>query len=332
MLLAPYTGLYLVSPQGEILATSGEGRILWASYRVNLKAIQAAQAYDPMMPVFAEDPDAPGETRIVALRPLSDRGDGWLMVVSRSADLLTRTSEVVKSYALRTGAKAALLTLAMIPIKNAGIYLYRLVSFVLYELLRRPALLEAATAEADAAFAGGQPTLEHVRGMRTLQGVILEALRLHPMALALPRVVREGFEFGGFRFRPGETVYIAGPVTHFDPAVFPDPDAFDPERWERIHPSPYQYSPFSAGPRTCIGAMFAQLEMKIVLALLLQRFRLELASSRIDRFAEMVLCTKQPLLMRVQSADGRFANSARPFAGNVHEMVEFPRQTPARSA
>ena len=115
VLFAPHTGLYLVSPQGEILATSGEGRILWASYRVNLKAIRAAQAYDPMMPVFAEDPDVPGETRIVALRPLRDKdGDaGWLMVVSRSADLLTRPSELVKSYALRTGAKAALLTLAI---------------------------------------------------------------------------------------------------------------------------------------------------------------------------------------------------------------------------
>ena len=113
VLLAPYTGLYLVSPQGEILATSGEGRILWASYRVNLKAIRAAQEYDPMMPLFAEDPDAPGEMRIVALRPLRDSGGGWLMVVSRSADLLTRTSTLVKSYALRTGTKAALLTLAI---------------------------------------------------------------------------------------------------------------------------------------------------------------------------------------------------------------------------
>lgn len=115
VLFAPHTGLYLVSARGEILATSGEGRILWASYRVDLKKIRAAKAYDPMMPIHAEDPDAPGETRIVALRPLreNDEAAGWLMVVSRSADLLTQTSEVVKSYALRTGAKAALLTLAI---------------------------------------------------------------------------------------------------------------------------------------------------------------------------------------------------------------------------
>lgn len=115
VLFAPHTGLYLVSPAGEILATSGEGRIHWASYRINLESIRAAQAYDATMPVFAEDPDAPGETRIVALRTLreDDAQSGWLMVVSRSADLLTQTSDVVRMYALRTGAEAALLTLVI---------------------------------------------------------------------------------------------------------------------------------------------------------------------------------------------------------------------------
>ena len=115
VLFAPHTGLYLVSPTGEILATSGEGRIRWSSYRVNINAIRAAQAYDTDMPVFAEDPDAIGEERIVAARPLrkDDSNAGWLMVVSRSADLLTQTSQVVQSYALRTGAKAALLTLGI---------------------------------------------------------------------------------------------------------------------------------------------------------------------------------------------------------------------------
>jgi signal transduction histidine kinase len=115
VLFAPHTGLYLVSSDGAILATSGQGRIHWSRYRVDLKSILAAQAYDAHMPVFAEDPDAAGEQRIVALRPLrkDDGNAGWLMVVSRSADLLTQTSEMVRSYALRTGAKAALLTLAI---------------------------------------------------------------------------------------------------------------------------------------------------------------------------------------------------------------------------
>ena len=188
--------------------------------------------------------------------------------------LLTAASEQPD----RIGA-AALLTLAMIPIKNAGIYLYRLVSFVLYELLRRRDLLDAVTAEADAAFAGGEPTLEQVRGMRTLQGVILEALRLHPMALALPRVVQEAFDFGGFRFRPGETVYIAGPVTHFDPALFPNPDVFDPERYSLRrceHRRPHVFAPFGLGPHACAARGYSQAVSATVVAGLVRAVRMGL--------------------------------------------------------
>ncbi len=117
VLFAPHTGLYLVGGDGQILATSGEGRIHWSSYRVNLKEIREGLASDPDRPIVVEDPDHAGEGRIVAARPLDpndiDRKGAWLLVVARSADLITQTSEVVKSYALRTGAKAALLTLAI---------------------------------------------------------------------------------------------------------------------------------------------------------------------------------------------------------------------------
>jgi CRP-like cAMP-binding protein/cytochrome P450 len=155
----------------------------------------------------------------------------------------------------------SLLTLSMIPIKNAGIYLYRLVSFVLYQLLRRPELLETATAEVDEAFAGGVPSIADVRRMHTLQGVVLECLRMHPMALALPRLVAQEFELGGYRFAPGQTVYIVGPVTHFDPALFPDPDRFDPERYSLSrceHRRPHAFAPFGLGPHACAARGYSQ--------------------------------------------------------------------------
>jgi CRP-like cAMP-binding protein/cytochrome P450 len=170
-----------------------------------------------------------------------------------------------------------LLALSMIPIKNAGIYLYRLISFVLYELIRRPPLLEAATAEVDEAFADGVPAIGEVRRMRTLQGVVLECLRLHPMALALPRVVAEEFELGGFRFRPGETVYIAGPVTHFDATLFPDPEAFDPERYSLRrceHRRPHAFAPFGLGPHACAARGYSQALSAAVVAGLIRAVRM----------------------------------------------------------
>jgi CRP-like cAMP-binding protein len=149
----------------------------------------------------------------------------------------------------------------MIPMKNAGIYLYRLVSFVLYETLRRPDLLERVTAEADAAFEDGAPGLEELRRMQTLEAVILEALRLYPLAIALPRVVAEPFEFGGFGFREGETIYIAGPATHFVPGFFPEPDRFDPERYAPArseHRRPHAFAPFGFGAHACAARGYSQ--------------------------------------------------------------------------
>ena len=82
---------------------------------------------------------------------------------------------------------AALRALATIPPKNATMYVYRLSSFVLYQLLRDERLLARVRQEIDAAFAHGDPDLGDLKSMRLLQRVILECLRLHPLATALPR-------------------------------------------------------------------------------------------------------------------------------------------------
>ena len=162
--------------------------------------------------------------------------------LERPPDVLDALLTAASQQPDRVGP-AALLTLAMIPIKNAGIYLYRLVSFVLYELLRRRDLLEAVTAEADAAFAGGEPTLEHVRGMRTLQGVILGPA-LHPW-----RSRCRGSRPGGVRVRrlpvsPRGTGLHRRSRDPFRPALFPDP--------RRLRtPSATRCGAASIGGRTC---------------------------------------------------------------------------------
>lgn len=155
---------------------------------------------------------------------------------------------------------AALAGLALLPLKNAGIYLARMLGFVLYEVFRDPDLLERVRAEVDPAGAVGPPSLEALRGCRTLQGVMLEGLRLWPMAIALPRVVASPFAFGGFRFAPGDTVFVAGPVTHFLPEQFPDPERFDPGRYgtdRNEHRRPFAWAPFGLGPHACVARGFS---------------------------------------------------------------------------
>lgn len=114
VLLAPDTGLFLLSPEGEVMATAGEGKLHWSRYRVDLPLVRKALASDPSRPIFGDDPDMPGVQCVVAARPLSGSdGGGWLYVVARSADLVTQMPELVKNYALRTGARVGILTLAI---------------------------------------------------------------------------------------------------------------------------------------------------------------------------------------------------------------------------
>lgn len=169
--------------------------------------------------------------------------------------------------------------LAMIPMKNAGIYLYRLISFALHEILGSPELLDRIREEVDAALSTGMPGLRELRSIDTLQRVILESLRRYPMAIALPRVVARSFEFGGFAFEPGQTVYIAGPAVHFDPDLFPDPDRFDPDRYlpaRSEHRQPFAYAPFGFGPHACAARGYSQTLATAVVAGMLHAAELRL--------------------------------------------------------
>ncbi len=111
---------------------------------------------------------------------------------------------------------------------------------------------------------------------------------------------------------------------HHDPDVFPDPDAFRPRRWETAKPSVYEYNPFSAGPRMCIGASFATMEIKMVLATLLQRFHLEMPEgARVDPRVAITMAPKGGLRMRVRGRKEQ-ARAAGGVTGRVRTLVSLP--------
>jgi cytochrome P450 len=108
------------------------------------------------------------------------------------------------------------------------------------------------------------------------------------------------------------------------PAIYSEPQRFKPERWETMEPSPYEYLPFGGGNRMCLGAGFAMLESKIVLATLLQRYRLELVpNAKIDRFVNITLSPKHGMPMIVREQDRAFEKSRTEVTGNVREMAEW---------
>lgn len=152
-----------------------------------------------------------------------------------------------------------------------------LLAWSLYLLATHQDDLARVQAEIDAVIGAYPPAESHLRRLPALDGVIKEALRLYPPIHLGSRVAAFDIAFRGFHIPAGTRVLYSIYLTHRDERYWPSPHVFDPERFapERARErAAYTYLPFGGGPRNCIGAAFAQLEAKIVLARLLQRFDL----------------------------------------------------------
>lgn len=202
-------------------------------------------------------------------------------------------------------------------------------AWTLLLLTSHPEVLARAVEEVKRVVGERPLNVEDLEQLVYLGWVIKESLRLFTPAPWNGRILTQDTEIGDFTVPSGAEVLFSIYETHRIPEIFAEPQRFLPERWEHLTPSPFEYSPFSAGPRTCIGAAFATMEMKIILATILSRKRLELVPQKIDRFAEMVLAPKSGMVMRVHPADDQHAASQCAFRGNVHDMVDFPAVTRA---
>ena len=125
--------------------------------------------------------------------------------------------------------------------------------------------------------------------------------------------------------RSNTEIFLSIYNLHHDPSLFPEPETFLPSRWATIKPSTFEYNPFSAGPRMCIGAAFAMMEIKIVLAMILQRFRITPVAGRpINRRVAITMAPTPSLVATVQRQDGNWKASAGAVSGNVRELVNLP--------
>ncbi len=196
-------------------------------------------------------------------------------------------------------------------------------SWTLFLLAQHPRVLSDLCDELSATLHGDAPTFEQLAELPLLDHVVKESLRLFPPAPLNHRITARDAELGAYRIPAGTEVLSSIYHTHRMPELYAEPLSFRPERWQGFDPGPYAYNPFSAGPRMCIGATFAWFEIKIVLAMLLQRFRLELVpNQRIDRYFGITLAPAPRVLMRVLRTDRAFARAA-PVFGNVLQMVDL---------
>lgn len=196
-------------------------------------------------------------------------------------------------------------------------------SWTLFVLSQHPRILGDLCDELTSKLHGDAPTFEQLGELPLLDRVVKESLRLFPPAPMNHRITARDSHLGGFDIPRGTEVISSIYHTHRIPVLYPDPLRFQPDRWIGLDPGPYAYNPFSAGPRMCIGATFALFEIKIVLAILLQRFRLELVpNQRIDQYFGITLAPAPRVLMRVHRTDRPIAPRA-PVHGYVRRMVDL---------
>jgi cytochrome P450 len=134
------------------------------------------------------------------------------------------------------------------------------------------------------------------------------------------RVTQREVALGSLTLTRGTNIVASHYLTHHLPELYPEPERFLPERWRTIDPNQYEYLPFSAGPRICIGAHFSMQALKISLAMIMQKFRLTVVpGTRIDRKTRITMDPPNGLPMMVFANDRKFVASE--VSGQIREMV-----------
>ncbi|XP_032990686.1 cytochrome P450 4F3 isoform X3 [Rhinolophus ferrumequinum] len=180
-------------------------------------------------------------------------------------------------------------------------------SWVLYNLAKHPEYQERCRQEVQELLRDREPKeieWDDLTQLPFMTMCIKESLRLHPPVTVVSRCCTEDIRLPDGRVIPkGVICLISIFGTHHNPLVWPDPEVYDPFRFEPENikkRSPLAFIPFSAGPRNCIGQTFAMTEMKVVLALTLLRFRVLPDAAEPRRKPELILRAEGGLWLRVE--------------------------------
>jgi cytochrome P450 len=177
-------------------------------------------------------------------------------------------------------------------------------SWTLYLLGQYPAIQRRVQDEASCVLGGRQPAATDIPLLVFTEHVIREAMRLYPPAYVVGRRPTEDVTIGGHFIPKNTNVLMSQWIVQRDPRWFNDPLRFDPDRWADglAHRLPkYAYFPFGGGPRLCIGSTFALFEAPLILAMLTQRFTLELVTQGpIHIRPAVTLRPGQPIEMRIK--------------------------------
>ncbi len=174
-------------------------------------------------------------------------------------------------------------------------------AWTIYLLTQHPDVLARLKTESQSVLGDERmPPPDAFRRLTYTLQVVQESLRLYPPAWIMSRRAHNDDHIGPYTIPAGDTALVCPYLLHRDPANWPDPDRFDPDRFapggpkENLHS--YAYLPFGGGPRLCIGNQFALMEMPILLAMFVRDFDVKaVANERIIPKPLITLRPNQPI-------------------------------------
>lgn len=203
-------------------------------------------------------------------------------------------------------------------------------TWTLFLLAQHPQIMAQLYEELNQELDGEAPTIRQLERLPLLDATIKESMRILPPVPITYRVACKEMELDGVAIHAGDRVLCSQYVTQHMPELFSEPNRFDPQRWFSIKPGVYEYFPFGAGPRRCLGYTLGTTIIKISLAMILQSFRLSVTpNARVDRWVKLTMSPRRGMSMRLHQQDRQFA--AVPVRGNIHQMVDLTQKDSSHS-
>jgi cytochrome P450 len=150
-------------------------------------------------------------------------------------------------------------------------------AWAFYLVTQHPDVRERLYHEVDTVLGSRPPGLSDLQDLEYTGMVFEEAMRLYPPVWTISRVAAADDTVSGTRIRKGTTVMLSPYAMHRNPDIWPEPEKFVPDRFRPSAVSQrhrHSYFPFGGGPRVCLGNRFAMMEAKIMMAMVVQRYRL----------------------------------------------------------
>ncbi len=198
-------------------------------------------------------------------------------------------------------------------------------TWTLLLLAQHPEVMTKLRMELDRSTDTLTPGYDDIKSLTYLDQVIRESMRVLPASSYSQRVCTQAIQLGPLNLPPMTPIIFSQYITHHDPDLYSDPDRFRPERWDSITPTSYEYLPFGAGPRRCIGAPLAMVELRTALTVMLRRFHFGLLPGSIVNGQVVSTMLGPTTAVPAQLMSTGQIPATVPIAGTIRDLVRLPR-------